>query len=315
MATDVESNVEGSWAEAPDWESGDVPDCRSCKKPFKLTRRRHHCRGCGRVFCDDCTSKRFELPPSFKSKGKQRVCDDCYYLLIQMSAESNPDQYPPKPDIEKCKSESLERIKAVLAEPEETWTEKAKNKSVIIHSKKLAGSSVHTVRTISHVPCSVEKTWFVYNNKDLWINWQPDLKECRTIEKISETEEILYVLFLLPVLDNRDVVSYSCRIEGTVANPDQPRSKTLLGISTTHPLCPNIKGVVRAEMKMSMTTFEPITADNGDEHCRITTILHADIRGLVPPMIVNQAVSRSAGQILDMIHFMEAFKMPQVASV
>ena len=109
-------------------------------------------RGCGRTFCDDCTTKRFELPASFKAKGKQRVCDDCYYLLVQvlrfspprfiygaqLSADSNPDQFPPKPgnahlnilninspydssssysqckDVEKCRTETLERIKAVL---------------------------------------------------------------------------------------------------------------------------------------------------------------------------------------------------------
>ncbi len=40
------------------------------------------------MFCDDCTTKRYELPPSFKLKGKQRVCDDCYYLLVRVRGVS-----------------------------------------------------------------------------------------------------------------------------------------------------------------------------------------------------------------------------------
>lgn len=32
----------------------EVKECWQCKKPFNvLLRRKHHCRGCGKVFCDE----------------------------------------------------------------------------------------------------------------------------------------------------------------------------------------------------------------------------------------------------------------------
>ena len=45
-----------------------VPDseantCMHCKKvQFTLVNRRHHCRKCGIVCCNDCSSKKFLLP-------------------------------------------------------------------------------------------------------------------------------------------------------------------------------------------------------------------------------------------------------------
>lgn len=90
-----------------------IPDdsvvvCYTCKKYFGIFRRRHHCRGCGRIFCGECSSKSIALPRNLESfpdgpptstwyfpnlsswvgynkKGgpsgrvpKERVCDRCY---------------------------------------------------------------------------------------------------------------------------------------------------------------------------------------------------------------------------------------------
>ena len=35
----------------------DVEDCNNCRQPFSVTRRKHHCRHCGRIFCTDCVTK------------------------------------------------------------------------------------------------------------------------------------------------------------------------------------------------------------------------------------------------------------------
>ena len=60
-----------------------VPDafqesCYSCLAEFRLWRRRHHCRRCGRIFCGSCTGVRVELPCF---RGKQRVCGPCLRQL------------------------------------------------------------------------------------------------------------------------------------------------------------------------------------------------------------------------------------------
>lgn len=56
--------------------------CGQCHAPFKpLLRLRHHCRLCGKVFCDACSSSRLLLPPRFRERAPQRVCELCASLL------------------------------------------------------------------------------------------------------------------------------------------------------------------------------------------------------------------------------------------
>ncbi|XP_051834982.1 lateral signaling target protein 2 homolog isoform X1 [Antechinus flavipes] len=64
--------------EPPAW----VPDhacfhCTACQTPFSLTRRRHHCRNCGKIFCSRCSSKSVPLP-WFGYVKPVRVCLHCY---------------------------------------------------------------------------------------------------------------------------------------------------------------------------------------------------------------------------------------------
>jgi len=70
-----------------------VPDseantCMHCKKvQFSFVNRRHHCRKCGIVACNDCTSKRFLLPE--QSSKPLRVCLTCFDELAMQSAGVN----------------------------------------------------------------------------------------------------------------------------------------------------------------------------------------------------------------------------------
>jgi len=38
--------------------------CTSCHRPFDAFQRRHHCRLCGMVFCQSCSSTRSLIPPT-----------------------------------------------------------------------------------------------------------------------------------------------------------------------------------------------------------------------------------------------------------
>lgn len=41
------------------WQFDDVePACSSCKSEFNPFNRRHHCRLCGKIFCNDCSNQR-----------------------------------------------------------------------------------------------------------------------------------------------------------------------------------------------------------------------------------------------------------------
>lgn len=62
------------------WATDDsAKQCKACTKEFNLTRRKHHCRNCGEIFCNACSDNAMALPSSAKPV---RVCDDCHVLLV-----------------------------------------------------------------------------------------------------------------------------------------------------------------------------------------------------------------------------------------
>jgi len=70
-----------------------VPDnetklCMHCKTvEFTFINRRHHCRKCGMVVCNDCSNKRVMLPE--QSSKPLRVCLSCHDEMSQQSAGVN----------------------------------------------------------------------------------------------------------------------------------------------------------------------------------------------------------------------------------
>ena len=72
-----EERVAGS--SAPEWVGDEeVTECQGCLRVFTVTFRRHHCRGCGKIYCDECSSQSSLMPPSFGLRdGPKRVCDRC----------------------------------------------------------------------------------------------------------------------------------------------------------------------------------------------------------------------------------------------
>jgi len=57
----------------------EATSCVSCEKAFSVSRRKHHCRNCGGIFCHNCSDNTMPLPSSAKPV---RVCDDCHSLLL-----------------------------------------------------------------------------------------------------------------------------------------------------------------------------------------------------------------------------------------
>ncbi|KAG8736668.1 hypothetical protein FRC12_017505 [Ceratobasidium sp. 428] len=74
------------------WEPDDaVGECRGCRRRFTWLLRKHHCRRCGQIFCDRCSSRRAVLDPSdvvlepsmvggqhAGGSSTHRVCEPCY---------------------------------------------------------------------------------------------------------------------------------------------------------------------------------------------------------------------------------------------
>ncbi|RXN01769.1 RUN and FYVE domain-containing protein 2 [Acipenser ruthenus] len=58
----------------------DATHCKLCEKEFSISRRKHHCRNCGEIFCNSCSDNDLPLPASPKPV---RVCDTCHAMLLQ----------------------------------------------------------------------------------------------------------------------------------------------------------------------------------------------------------------------------------------
>lgn len=74
-------------AERPKWEDDtSVVNCNACTAGFTITRRKHHCRACGKIFCNECTPFRAPLP-KLQYFNPERVCRQCKEKLDKESVE------------------------------------------------------------------------------------------------------------------------------------------------------------------------------------------------------------------------------------
>ncbi|KAJ2725251.1 Vacuolar protein-sorting-associated protein 27 [Coemansia sp. Benny D115] len=80
------SNAMVDTASAPEWE--DSPVCQRCRTSFTFTNRKHHCRHCGKCFCNDCSSNSTTIP-KFAIYDPVRVCHGCYLRLKKIVPDSD----------------------------------------------------------------------------------------------------------------------------------------------------------------------------------------------------------------------------------
>jgi hypothetical protein len=78
-----------------------VTDCYKCKSVFTFFNRRHHCRLCGKIFCNDCSDKRINnFNTHIHNNGFMgylfnydqstlRVCNNCYFKNQEVKEISN----------------------------------------------------------------------------------------------------------------------------------------------------------------------------------------------------------------------------------
>ncbi|CAL9689600.1 unnamed protein product [Knipowitschia caucasica] len=65
---------------APVWvPDSQAPVCMKCDVKFTFTKRRHHCRACGKVFCASCCSLKCRL--LYMDRKEARVCVTCHSTL------------------------------------------------------------------------------------------------------------------------------------------------------------------------------------------------------------------------------------------
>uniref|UniRef100_A0A8C1B1D0 Zinc finger, FYVE domain containing 16 n=1 Tax=Cyprinus carpio carpio TaxID=630221 RepID=A0A8C1B1D0_CYPCA len=63
----------------PPWvPDSEAPNCMNCEQKFTFTKRRHHCRACGKVYCANCCNRKCRLKYLDK---EARVCVICYVTI------------------------------------------------------------------------------------------------------------------------------------------------------------------------------------------------------------------------------------------
>jgi len=85
----ADKNVSRSKYSHDNWQPDNTtPECMHCSKKFTLIVRKHHCRNCGQIFCDQCTPHRMRLPDK-GMKEPVRVCVVCADTNTNTKAKSN----------------------------------------------------------------------------------------------------------------------------------------------------------------------------------------------------------------------------------
>jgi hypothetical protein len=68
-----------------EWQlDANASECYLCKKLFTTFTRRHHCRNCGKIICDECSSKKIKFD---NDNDTERVCDLCYNCSSNKNSE------------------------------------------------------------------------------------------------------------------------------------------------------------------------------------------------------------------------------------
>ena len=77
------------------WQKdGDARVCSECREEFSMTRRRHHCRVCGKVFCSTCAEGIMEVLNTVTNKMEVvRACKKCVKDSVTKMNDVSGDDY------------------------------------------------------------------------------------------------------------------------------------------------------------------------------------------------------------------------------
>ncbi|XP_017344672.2 zinc finger FYVE domain-containing protein 16 [Ictalurus punctatus] len=87
------------WRQPPWVPDSEAPNCMKCGQKFTFTKRRHHCRACGKVYCAICCNRKCKLKYMEK---EARVCVVCYETIQRAQALErmmSPTGPSPNPNI------------------------------------------------------------------------------------------------------------------------------------------------------------------------------------------------------------------------
>uniref|UniRef100_A0A8C8F251 FYVE-type domain-containing protein n=1 Tax=Oncorhynchus tshawytscha TaxID=74940 RepID=A0A8C8F251_ONCTS len=96
-----EAEVEdGLGCKQPPWvPDSEAPNCMNCWQKFTFTRRRHHCRACGKVYCAICCNRRCKLKYLDKEARVCVVCFETVHRTQALERMRSPPGPSPNPNV------------------------------------------------------------------------------------------------------------------------------------------------------------------------------------------------------------------------
>ena len=82
----------------PDWQPDhEATNCPVCNSPFTFFHRKHHCRKCGRVVCNNCSPHRITIPKQYvvASPGSDEGDPSSDFLSVRVCNPCVPDPWAP----------------------------------------------------------------------------------------------------------------------------------------------------------------------------------------------------------------------------
>jgi len=184
--------------------------------------------------------------------------------------------------------------------PDPTWELCFEREAVKVWRMKDDNSGVYKIKFIGKIPhpqVTVLKVLFDHNLRKTWDSVIEDIVEG---DELSNGSKVLYIATRSPVwgIAPRDFVHI--RSERDPPEHSKTSGKVILDISTVHDESPDRAndGYVRAHTYVSGGLFETLMVPNMktkelNETVKYTMVTQADVKGIIPKMIVN-SVSSSA---------------------
>ncbi|XP_061603168.1 zinc finger FYVE domain-containing protein 16 isoform X2 [Phyllopteryx taeniolatus] len=84
----------------PAWvPDSEAPNCMNCSQKFTFTKRRHHCRACGKVYCAGCCNRKCKLKYLDKEARVCVICFDTLHRAQALERMMSPTGPSPNPNV------------------------------------------------------------------------------------------------------------------------------------------------------------------------------------------------------------------------
>lgn len=94
------NDMEELGSRQPEWmPDAEAPNCMKCNQKFTFTKRRHHCRACGKVYCAGCCNRKCKLKYLDKEARVCVLCFDTIHKAQALERMMSPTGPSPNPNV------------------------------------------------------------------------------------------------------------------------------------------------------------------------------------------------------------------------